>query len=63
MTSESDKSILREIAKLHKKIDYLTDEVMSRLDQLPKEEEEAQKDFPFAPNPQGIKEIKIKRKE
>ncbi len=59
--ADRDKSIMSQILKLHKKIDYLTDEVMTRLDKLAGEE--AQQDFPFAPKPEGIKTIKIKGKE
>ena len=50
---------MREVIKLHKKIDYLTDQVMERLDKMTGEQ--AQKDFPFAPTPdEGIKSIRIK---
>ena len=59
--ADRDKSIMSQILKLHKKIDYLTDKVMIRLDKLAGEE--AQQDFPFAPKPEGIKTIKIKGKE
>ena len=56
--ADRDRSIMREVLKLHKKIDYLTDQVMDRLDKLAGEE--AQQDFPFAPKPEGIKSIKCK---
>tara|TARA_Y100000361_G_scaffold144848_1_gene153366 strand:- start:45 stop:245 length:201 start_codon:yes stop_codon:yes gene_type:complete len=62
--ADRDKAIMSQMIKLHKKIDYLTNEVMSRLDKLIPDNEEAQQDFPFAPNPpQGITEIKIKDRE
>ena len=62
--ADRDKSIMREVLKLHKKIDYLTDEVMTRLDKLIPDNQEAQQDFPFAPNPpEGITEIKIKQRD
>jgi len=62
--ADREKAIMSQIIKLHKKIDYLTDEVMARLDRLAPEEEQAQQDFPFAPNPpQGITEIKIKQRD
>ncbi len=52
---------MSQILKLHKKIDYLTDEVMTRLDEISDKvsEEEDDPEFPFAPKPQGINEIKI----
>ena len=56
--ADRDKSIMAQILKLHKKIDYLTDQVMDRLDKLAGEE--SQQDFPFAPKPEGIKSIKCK---
>ena len=60
--ADRDKSIMAQIIKLHKKIDYLTDEVMSRLDKMTGEE--AQKEFPFAPKPsEAIKSISIKKRE
>ncbi len=59
--ADRDRSIMREVLKLHKKIDYLTDKVMDRLDKLTGEE--AQQDFPFAPKPEGIKSIRIKGKD
>ena len=59
--AERDKAIMSQIIKLHKKIDYLTDQVMDRLDKMI--DEESQKDFPFAPiQPKGITEIRIKEK-
>tara|TARA_Y100001938_G_C7789737_1_gene281944 strand:+ start:112 stop:315 length:204 start_codon:yes stop_codon:yes gene_type:complete len=58
--ADRDRSIMREVLKLHKKIDYLTDQVMDRLDKMTEKEDEAQKDFPFAPKPEGIKSIRIK---
>jgi hypothetical protein len=65
--TQREKAIMTQIIKLHKKIDYLTDEVMCRLDKMSKdirkkEGGEAQKDFPFAPK-QGIQSISIKTKE
>jgi hypothetical protein len=58
--AERDKAIMTQIIKLHKKIDYLTDEVMGRLDKIM--DEEAQKEFPFAPK-QGIQSITMKTRE
>ena len=55
--AERDKAIMREVIKLHKKIDYLTDQIMDRFDKM--SGEEAQKEFPFAPK-QGIESISIK---
>tara|TARA_B100000131_G_scaffold315342_1_gene353589 strand:+ start:2080 stop:2280 length:201 start_codon:yes stop_codon:yes gene_type:complete len=57
----NEKNIMSQILKLHKKIDYLTDEVMTRLDEISDKvsEEEDDPEFPFAPKPQGINEIKI----
>jgi len=61
--ADREKAIMASIIKLHKKIDYLTDQVMDRLDKMTEEEDQAQKDFPFAPSPpQGITEITIKKK-
>lgn len=61
--ADRDKSIMTQIIKLHKKIDYLTDEVMTRLDKMTGEE--AQKEFPFAPKPNEatIQSISIKKRE
>jgi hypothetical protein len=58
--ADRDKSIISQITKLHKKIDYLTDEVMTRLDAISNKvsEESEDPDFPFAPR-QGIQSIKI----
>lgn len=62
--ADRDKSIMTQIIKLHKKIDYLTDEVMTRLDKITGEEDEAQKDFPFAPTPpMGTPQIIIKKRD
>lgn len=60
--ADRDKAIMREVIKLHKKIDYLTDQVIDRLDKMTGEQ--AQKDFPFAPKPdEGIQSIRIKGQE
>ena len=60
--ADRERAIMREVIKLHKKIDYLTDQVMERLDKMTGEQ--AQKDFPFAPPPdEGIKSIRIKGRE
>jgi hypothetical protein len=58
--ADREKSIMSQIIKLHKKIDYLTDEVMTRLDKI-SNTTESNTEFPF--EPQGIKSISIKRKE
>jgi len=58
--ADRDKSIMAQILKLHKKIDYLTDEVMSRLDKM-SNQDKSNTEFPF--EPQGIQSISIQRKE
>ena len=62
--ADRDKSIMSQILKLHKKIDYLTDEVMTRLDEISDKvsEEDEDPEFPFAPTPRGVQSIKIIKK-
>ena len=59
--ADRDKSIMSQVLKLHKKIDYLTDEVMTRLDEISDKvsEEDEDPEFPFAPTPRGVPSIKI----
>ena len=60
--ADRERAIMRELIKLHKKIDYITDQVIERLDKM--SGEQAQKEFPFAPKPnEAIQSISIKKKE
>lgn len=58
--ADRDKSIMNQILKLHKKIDYLTDQVMDRLDKIQSKEES---DENFSYEPQGIQSITIQKKK